>query len=74
MVTRGGKLRLDGTVTAAYKDDNFRVELDNSGHEVMGYLCGNMRRFRIRVLLGDRVTVEVSGYDPDRGRIVYRHR
>jgi translation initiation factor IF-1 len=74
MIDRGEKERLEGTVTGAYKDSKFRVELDNSGHEVMGYLCGKMRRFRIRVLLGDRVTVEVSGYDPDRGRIVYRHR
>jgi len=73
MGNRGEKERLEGTVTEAYKDSKFRVELD-SGHELMGYLCGKMRRFRIRVLLGDRVTVEVSAYDPDMGRIVYRHR
>ena len=66
MDIRGDKERLEGTVTGAYKDSNLRVELD-SGHEVMVYLCGKMRRFRIRVSLGDRVTVEVSGYDPDRG-------
>jgi len=51
----------------------FRVKLDN-GHEVLGHLAGKMRRYRIRVLPGDRVRVEVSPYDLDRARIVYRHR
>lgn len=51
----------------------FRVELEN-GHQVLAHLAGKMRRFRIRVLPGDRVRVEVSPYDLDRGRIVYRHK
>jgi translation initiation factor IF-1 len=49
----------------------FRVRLDN-GHELIGKLAGKMRRFRIRVLPGDRVRVEVSPYDLNRGRITYR--
>jgi translation initiation factor IF-1 len=49
----------------------FRVKLDN-GHEVLAHLAGKMRRFRIRVLPGDRVRVELSPYDLDRGRLVYR--
>jgi translation initiation factor IF-1 len=51
----------------------FRVELTN-GHNVLAALGGNMRRFRIRVLQGDRVTIEVSPYDLTRGRIIFRHK
>ena len=49
----------------------FRVKLDN-GHETLGYMAGRMKRYRIRIMLGDRVKIEVSPYDHDRGRIVYR--
>ena len=51
----------------------FRVKLEN-GHPVLAHLAGKMRRFRIRVLPGDRVRVEVSPYDLQRGRIVYRYK
>jgi translation initiation factor IF-1 len=51
----------------------FRVELDN-GHEVLAYLSGKMRKYYIRVLLGDRVLVELTPYDLTRGRITYRYR
>jgi len=51
----------------------FRIALDN-GHETLGYTAGKMRRYRIKVFLGDRVKVEVSPYDLKRGRIVYRYR
>ena len=51
----------------------FKVELDN-GHEVLAYLSGKMRRYYIRILLGDRVRVELSPYDLTRGRITYRYR
>ena len=63
--------RLEGEVVEALKNLNFRVELEN-GHVVLAHLAGKMRRFRIRVLPGDRVRVEVSPYDLNRGRIVYR--
>jgi translation initiation factor IF-1 len=65
------KVELEGEVVEALKNLNFRVELDN-GHTVLAHLAGKMRRFRIRVLPGDRVRVEVSPYDLNRGRIVYR--
>lgn len=52
----------------------FRVKLDDLDHEVLCRLAGKMRKFRIRVVPGDRVAIEVSPYDMDRGRIVYRER
>lgn len=60
-----------GVVTEALRASNFKVELDN-GHEVLAHLSGKMRRARIRVLIGDRVQVELSPYDLTRGRLVYR--
>ncbi|MBE9508101.1 MAG: translation initiation factor IF-1 [Chloroflexi bacterium] len=65
------KIEMMGTVTEALKGTQFKVELDN-GHEVMAYLCGKMRKYYIRILLGDRVRVEISPYDLTRGRIAYR--
>ena len=51
----------------------FRIDLDN-GHNILGHISGKMRKHYIRILPGDRVTVELSPYDLTRGRIVYRHR
>lgn len=51
----------------------FRVELEN-GHIVLAHISGKMRMFNIRILAGDRVTVELSPYDLSRGRIVYRYK
>ena len=64
---------LEGTVTEVLPNATFRVELEN-GHTVLTTIAGKMRRFRIRVLQGDRVTVEVSPYDLSRGRITFRHK
>ena len=66
-------IEVTGTVLETLPNAMFRVELDN-GHTVLGHVAGKMRRFRIRILPGDRVRVELSPYDLDRGRIVYRHR
>lgn len=66
-----GKIQVEGTVVEALPGTQFRVQLDN-GHEVLAYLSGKMRKYYIRILLGDRVRVEVSPYDLTRGRIVYR--
>lgn len=63
----------DGKITETLPNATFRVELEN-GHEVLAYLSGKMRKYYIRVLLGDRVKVEMSPYDLTRGRIVYRYR
>ncbi len=57
----------------ALRSGMFRIKLDN-GHETLGYTAGKMRRYRIRILPGDRVRVELSPYDLTRGRIVFRHR
>ncbi len=67
------KLILEGTVIETLPNTTFKVRLDN-GHEILAYLSGKMRKHYIRVLLGDRVSVEVSPYDLSRGRIVYRHK
>jgi translation initiation factor IF-1 len=67
------KIEMEGTITDCLPGTQFKVELDN-GHEVLAYLSGKMRRYYIRVLLGDRVLVELSPYDLTRGRITYRFR
>ena len=63
----------DGTVTEVLPDGNFRVKLDNE-HELLAYMSGKMRKFRIRTGVGDRVVIEVSPYDLNRGRINFRHK
>jgi translation initiation factor IF-1 len=68
-----GKIRMEGTVIEALPGTQFRVKLEN-GHEVLAYLAGKMRKYYIRILLGDRVSVEMSPYDLTRGRITFRHR
>mgnify|MGYP001489656408 CR=1 FL=1 len=67
------KIQVDGTVIEALPATQFRVRLDN-GHEVLAYLSGKMRKYYIRILLGDRVKVEMSPYDLNRGRITYRQK
>jgi translation initiation factor IF-1 len=66
-------IELEGTVEEALSNGMFRIRLDNQ-HEVLGHLAGRMRRFRIKVLLGDRVRVELSPYDLSRGRITFREK
>jgi len=68
-----GKIQVEGTVIEALPGTQFTVRLDND-HEVLAYLSGKMRKYYIRILLGDRVRVEMSPYDLSRGRIVYRHK
>jgi translation initiation factor IF-1 len=66
-------VELEGVISDVLPNTTFRVTLDN-GHLVLATLNGKMRRFRIRVLSGDRVKVEVSPYDLTRGRITFRHK
>ena len=73
MADKEEKVELDGEVVEALRNGQFRIALDN-GHETLGYTAGKMRRYRIRILPGDRVKVELSPYDLTRGRIVFRHR
>ncbi len=64
-------IEAEGVVTEALPNAMFRVQLD-SGHSVLAHISGKMRMYYIRILLGDRVTVELSPYDLTRGRITYR--
>jgi translation initiation factor IF-1 len=65
------KIELEGVIVESLPNRMFRVRLEN-GHELLGYAAGRMKRYRIKMLLGDRVRIELSPYDLDRGRIVYR--
>jgi translation initiation factor IF-1 len=65
------KIEMEGEIIESLRNRMFRLRLDN-GHEMVGYTSGRMKRHRIKMLLGDRVRVELSAYDLDRGRIVYR--
>jgi translation initiation factor IF-1 len=67
------KMTFEGVVTEALPNAMFRVDCDN-GLKVLATISGKMRRFYIRILPGDRVTVEVSPYDPTKGRVTYRHK
>lgn len=64
-------IEIEGTVVEQLPNTTFRVELPN-GHRLLAYISGKMRKHFIRILVGDRVTVSLSPYDLDRGRIVYR--
>jgi translation initiation factor IF-1 len=67
------KITVEGTVIEALPGTQFKVKLDND-HEILAYPSGKMRKYYIRILLGDRVQVEISPYDLERGRIVYRYK
>jgi translation initiation factor IF-1 len=65
------KIEMEGEIVESLRNRMFKIRLEN-GHEMIGYTSGRMKRYRIRMLPGDRVRVELSPYDLDRGRIVYR--
>ena len=71
MARKEEKVEFEGEVVEAFRNRMFKIRLDN-GHETLGYMAGRMKRYRIRVFLGDRVRIELSPYDLNRGRIVYR--
>ncbi len=73
MKTKEEKVEVEGIVVEALPNTMFTIKLEND-HTVMGYLSGKMRRYYIRILLGDRVKVELSPYDLSKGRITYRFR
>jgi len=66
-------LEFDGTVLERLPDARFRVRLDN-GHETLAYTSGRVKKNRIRILAGDRVTIEMTPYDLTKGRINFRHK
>ena len=65
-------LEFEGAVQEALPDGRFRVTLDN-GHTIIAYTAGRMKRNRIKAIAGDRVSVEMTPYDLDKGRIIFRH-
>ena len=71
MSTREETLEMEGTITDVLPNQMFKVELEN-GHIVTCYTGGKMRRFRIRLVLGDQVKIEMTPYDLDKGRITFR--
>jgi translation initiation factor IF-1 len=72
-VSKEEKIEMEGEILEALPNTMFRVKLEND-HEVMGHISGKMRRHYIRILPGDKVKVELSPYDLNRGRITFRHR
>jgi translation initiation factor IF-1 len=72
-MARDDHIEMEGKVIEVMAGGLFKVETDD-GLKVLAHLAGKMRRYRIRVVLGDRVTVAVTPYDPTRGRIFYRPR
>lgn len=66
-------IKLDGTITEALSNAMFRVRLEN-GHEIVAHISGKMRMHYIKILPGDKVAVEMSPYDLNKGRITYRYK
>lgn len=74
MAKEEDKITVEGTIVEALPGTQFRVALDDSEHQILAYLSGKMRKNYIRILLGDRVKLDMSPYDLTRGRIVYRYK
>mgnify|MGYP002149841926 CR=1 FL=1 len=72
-MSKQGLIKQDGTITEALSNAMFRVKLENE-HEIVAHISGKMRMNYIRILPGDRVTVEMSPYDLTRGRINFRYK
>jgi len=72
-MAKGDAIQVEGTVVKPLPNTMFEVDLDN-GHKILAHISGKMRMNYIRILPGDRVTVELSPYDLTRGRIVYRYK
>ncbi|MGL4727315.1 MAG: translation initiation factor IF-1 [Bosea sp. (in: a-proteobacteria)] len=72
-MTKEDVLTFEGLVTEILPDARYRVELDN-GHSVVVYTAGKMKKFRIKTLVGDRVMIEMTPYDLDKGRLIFRQK
>jgi translation initiation factor IF-1 len=66
-------IEMEGVVSEVLPDTRFRVTLDN-GHPIIAYIAGKMRKHRIRILAGDKVSIELTPYDLSKGRITFRHK
>jgi translation initiation factor IF-1 len=72
-MAKQGPIKVDGVVTETLPNANFRVKLDN-GHEILAHVSGKMRMHFIKILVGDKVSIELSPYDLTKGRITYRYK
>ena len=72
-MAKQGPIKIDGVVTETLPNANFKVKLDN-GHEILAHISGKMRMHFIKILVGDKVSVELSPYDLSKGRITYRYK
>ncbi len=72
-MAKQGPIKIDGVVTETLPNANFKVKLDN-GHEILAHISGKMRMNFIKILVGDKVAVELSPYDLNKGRITYRYK
>jgi len=72
-MAKQGPIKIDGVVTETLPNATFKVRLDN-GHEVFAHISGKMRMHYIKILVGDKVAVELSPYDLNKGRITYRYK
>ena len=72
-MTKEDLVEFNGTVLEVLSNAMYKVKLDN-GHEIIAYTAGRMKKNRIRVLAGDKVTVEITPYDLSKGRIVFREK
>ncbi len=72
MVKQDDKIKKEGVVSESLPDGFFKVKLDDDQSEVLAHLAGKLRVFKIRILPGDKVTVEMTPYDTRRGRIIFR--
>jgi len=74
VMSKEDSIPAEGTVVDRLPNALFKVRLDTGEHEVLAQVSGKIRKHSIRILLGDRVSIEMSPYDLSRGRITYRHR
>ena len=72
-MAKQGPIKVDGVVTETLPNATFKVKLDN-GHEILAHISGKMRMHFIKILAGDKVAVEMSPYDLNKGRITYRYK
>jgi len=72
-MAKQGPIKVDGIITETLPNANFKLKLDN-GHEILAHISGKMRMHFIKILVGDKVSVELSPYDLSKGRITYRYK
>jgi translation initiation factor IF-1 len=72
-VAKEDTIEMEGVVNEVMPDTRFRVGLEN-GHNIIAYMAGKMRKHRIRILAGDKVSIEMTPYDLSKGRITFRHK